>query len=230
MTIQSELRQPCVWCGNNCDTCATVENEAADLIDTLTAENSRLRELNEQVAHDLRDQAQAVGIAKALVERQQEEIARLQSNVKILAKALESASERLAAKCEHPGAETCAKLWNADASREQLASIDPALCEEFPWGCDTLEHVASALVAERAERRRLQAIVDRLPTTPDGAPIVPGMVLYDGCGHRFTNPDVCTGFDTRNGRLALLHFSRGFDTLVHTYYATREAVEKARNR
>lgn len=55
--------------------------------------------------------------------------------------------------------------WEADHQRECLISVDPALAEEFPWGCDAIEHVAVALLAARAKAKpspALAAIVEVL--------------------------------------------------------------------
>lgn len=63
---------------------------------------------------------------------------------------LQEARRRLAVKCQHPNVEQCAKLWHEDANQRQLKAVDPALADEFPFGCDIVEHLAEALVAARA--------------------------------------------------------------------------------
>lgn len=63
--------------------------------------------------------------------------------------------QRLAVKCEHPNVETCAKLWQEDTNQRQLADVSPELAAEFPWGCDTVEHLATALLAARSQCQRL---------------------------------------------------------------------------
>lgn len=74
--------------------------------------------------------------------------------VKNLNQMVETQRQRLAVKCEHPNVESCVKLWQADTDQRQLASVSPELAEEFPWGCDTVEHLAAALVASRNRCRR----------------------------------------------------------------------------
>ena len=75
---------------------------------------------------------------------------------------LQDALARLSVKCEHPEAAKCAKLWAADHDRAQLEAVDPALAEEFPFGCDTVEHLAVALLAAREQRDELAANLDAL--------------------------------------------------------------------
>lgn len=48
---------------------------------------------------------------------------------------------------------------------------DGDMCGDTGYWCMALMHV-------RAERDRLQAIVDLMPKTADGVPVVPGMMLY----------------------------------------------------
>ena len=62
---------------------------------------------------------------------------------------IERLKSRLAVKCAVPGVAQCERLWAADGARIQLESVDPALAEEFPFGCDTVEHLARALLAAR---------------------------------------------------------------------------------
>ena len=66
----------------------------------------------------------------------------------------DAALARLAVKCEHPEASRCAKLWAADNERRHLEAVDPKLADEFPFGCDTVEHLAVALLAARAGKAR----------------------------------------------------------------------------
>jgi hypothetical protein len=124
---------------------------------------------------------------------------------------------RLAVKCAQPGGTECANLWQADTNERQLKSVSPELADEFPWGCDTVEHLAEALVASRK-------IVSRLPKTADGVPITPGMTLWDKIGGHKWN---VTGFNTRDGKLCCLYEAGGFDAICSGYYSTREAAEAA---
>ena len=45
-----------------------------------------------------------------------------------------------------------AATWEGDHQRDALLAISPALAEEFPFGCDAIDHVAHALVAARRQR------------------------------------------------------------------------------
>ena len=64
-----------------------------------------------------------------------------------------------APRCAQPGVAKCAREWEADKQRRALEAV--GLAEEFPFGCDSIEHVAEALIACRAERDRLRAVVIR---------------------------------------------------------------------
>lgn len=66
------------------------------------------------------------------------------------------AEERLDVKCQHPNVEQCASLWQADTNRRQLEDVSPELAEEFPWGCDTVIGLATALVASRKRVKLLR--------------------------------------------------------------------------
>lgn len=77
---------------------------------------------------------------------------------KSLNKTVEEQRWRLAVKCEHPNVESCAKLWQEDANQRQLAAVFPELVEEFSFGCDTVEHLATALVAARTRCKTLEAL------------------------------------------------------------------------
>ena len=63
---------------------------------------------------------------------------------------------RLAVKCQSPTPTMCERLWAADRDRAQLEHVDPALADEFPFGCDTVEHLALALIAARQQRDAAQ--------------------------------------------------------------------------
>lgn len=74
-----------------------------------------------------------------------------------LAKDVERLNQRLAVKCAQPSGTECAKLWQADMNERQLKFVSPELADEFPWGCDTVEHLATALVASRLRVKLLLA-------------------------------------------------------------------------
>ena len=76
-----------------------------------------------------------------------------------------------------------------------------------------------------AEIERLRAIVDRLPTTADGVPVVPGMRLWTSYN---SGRDV-SGFEVNSdGNLTCLHFrDGGFDRCVWAHYSSREAADAA---
>lgn len=80
--------------------------------------------------------------------------------------ALERIAQLESTKCASPGAASCAREWEADHQRVALERVDRALgsklAEEFPFGCDTIEYVATTLVAVRHERARLRAALSRL--------------------------------------------------------------------
>lgn len=58
--------------------------------------------------------------------------------------------------------------WEADHQRGVLLSIDPKLAEEFPCGCDTIEHVAQALHAARSALSKAEAENAALRAALDG--------------------------------------------------------------
>lgn len=64
------------------------------------------------------------------------------------------------ARCLSPNAAQCAREWERDHQREALAEL--GLADEFPFGCDAIEHVAQALVGQRAETARLRERVAAL--------------------------------------------------------------------
>lgn len=53
-----------------------------------------------------------------------------------------------------------AAKWEADHQREALLRV--GLAEEFPWGCDAIEHVAESLVGSRKKVAALKAERDAL--------------------------------------------------------------------
>lgn len=63
-------------------------------------------------------------------------------------------------KCSHPNVAQCAREWSADTNRRQLESVDPTLADEFPFDCDTVQHLAEALVVARAEVGRMRPVVE----------------------------------------------------------------------
>lgn len=86
--------------------------------------------------------------------------------------ALEAAQHRIEAlelaletRCAQPGVAKCAREWEADKQRAALEAV--GLAEEFPFGCDAIEHVAEALVACRADRLALSQRVDELDNERD---------------------------------------------------------------
>ena len=68
-----------------------------------------------------------------------------------------------------------AASWEADHQRRHLEAL--GLADEFPFGCDAIQHVAEALIALRA---RLAALEAALPKTADPEPvsITPGMKAW----------------------------------------------------
>jgi hypothetical protein len=86
---------------------------------------------------------------------------------------------------------------------------------------------AAALIGLLQEEiERLLAIVDTLPKTADGVPIVRGMTLFRVINDAISEvgPVLCAYRNT-------LLFERGFESAVNwdTYYATREAAEAGRD-
>ena len=69
---------------------------------------------------------------------------------------IERLRARLAVKCAVPEVRQCERLWAADGAQMQLKSVSPELAAEFPWGCDTVQHLGVALLAARAEIERLK--------------------------------------------------------------------------
>ena len=62
--------------------------------------------------------------------------------------------------CLQPDVKKCAKQWDADHQRRALEDL--GLVEEFSFGCDTIWHVAEALVASRRTVHSLQERVRHL--------------------------------------------------------------------
>jgi len=76
--------------------------------------------------------------------------------------------------------------------------------------------LSSLLKQAAAEIERLQAIVDELPKTADGVPVVPGMAVY----RRDIGQAHVSVFS-----MGEVHFSGGPTTHVDSCYSTREAAE-----
>ena len=102
------------------------------------------------------------------------------------------------------------------------------------WLCESqgdpttagLRHAVMLLLGHaEAEIERLRAIVDRLPTTADGVPVMPGMRLWTSYN---SGRDV-SGFEVNSdGNLTCLHFrDGGFDRCVWAHYSSREAADAA---
>ena len=73
--------------------------------------------------------------------------------------------------------------------------------------------IADAVDAVIGEIERLQIIVDKLPTTADGVPIVPGQRVYFRCG-------TCDGAVE-----SMIPINSVSDHMSKTFYSTREAAE-----
>ena len=54
--------------------------------------------------------------------------------------------------------DTNAVSWESD--HQQRILKEHGLDEEFPWGCDAIEHVAGALIAARDTKKILKAIIE----------------------------------------------------------------------
>ena len=79
------------------------------------------------------------------------------------------------------------------------------------------------------ELERLQAIVDRLPTTADGVPIAKGVIIYRAVGDHGMLEHEVTGFQfADDGSLKILMFGRGWTAFCDGWYGSREAAESAR--
>ena len=50
--------------------------------------------------------------------------------------------------------------WEADHQRAALLAV--GLADEFPWGCDAIQHVAAALIGSRARVAKVTAEADAL--------------------------------------------------------------------
>jgi len=127
--------------------------------------------------------------------------------------------------------ELCDEIERLRDELDKPASGYHAVSEDY---CQTLplvrefSHLPTLEDRVRAmadDRERLQAIVARLPTTEDGVPITPGLVVY----HRLGSEWPVTGFNTIDGRLSCLYADKGFDAICSGYYSSREAAEKARD-
>ena len=74
------------------------------------------------------------------------------------------------------------------------------------------------------EIERLQAMIDRLPTTADHVPIVPGMTIYQSDG----SPVIVSGYDWHGDWWEIELEHDGF-LPSDEVYSTREAAEKAKD-
>lgn len=99
---------------------------------------------------------------------------------------------------------------------------------EFALGADITWDTNAAVSDLRwavAEIKRLQAIVDKLPKTADGVPVVPGMVLYSSafiCG-AFRHPETVKGMCAYADPDTSGWMDGELD--VHDLYSTQEAAE-----
>jgi hypothetical protein len=143
-----------------------------------------------------------------------------------LAKEVERLNRRLAVKCEHPNAAQCAKLWQADTNQRQLKDVSPELADEFPWGCDTVEHLATALVASRLRVKLLLAELASIPSTRDGVRVVPvrGVSVW-----RTSGPEVRPQESSRfvDGLAIFRDDPRDVGMMIGDCYSTKEAAEAA---
>ncbi len=76
-------------------------------------------------------------------------------------------------KCANPNVEQCAREWQENTNRRQLAAVSKELADEFgDMDCDAMQWVAEKLVAAREEIRRLRALTTPIPLAerkpPDG--------------------------------------------------------------
>jgi hypothetical protein len=122
-----------------------------------------------------------------------------------------SLKDRIAVKCEHPNVAQCAKLWEADTFRRQLEWVSKELAAEFPFGCDTVEHLATALLEARE-------IVARIPTTADCVHVVPGI-------DRVWHPDFQGSGTPKDDRFA---YWACYNRKISECYSTKAAMEAAR--
>lgn len=92
-------------------------------------------------------------------------------------------------------------------------------CDDLQWEqfIANCHEAATQLEQRQDEIERLQAIVDRLPKTADGSPILPGQVVY----HR-----------DRRGKIRpeTMVLASPFPHLLKCCYSTREAAEAAKGK
>jgi chromosome segregation ATPase len=62
--------------------------------------------------------------------------------------------------CATPDPRKCVLLWEADHQRRAIEEAG-LTAEEFPWGCDAIEHVAASLAGARAEVAALKLRLER---------------------------------------------------------------------
>jgi len=93
----------------------------------------------------------------------------------------------------------------------------------------------SLLTAAADLIERQQRVIDALPTTADGVPVVPGMTLYEVFhwnGKAQSEPHELpriTGFSVDgDGQISSVMFTNGFSSALGWLYSTRAAAEKAR--
>jgi len=94
-------------------------------------------------------------------------------------------------------------------------NIENATKSSMDESCDALEVHCTCVPLLRVEIERLQAIVDKLPTTVDGVTIVPGMEVFFRCG-------ACDGAVE-----SMVPVNGIGNRLSGTFYNTREAAEAA---
>lgn len=147
---------------------------------------------------------------------------------------LRSARDRLAIRCQHPNVETCAREWQADTNSRQLRAVDSALADEFPFDCDMVEHLATALLAARKELRAAREVVAKCPHTADGNPIAMRDIVYALVQMNDDPPAfavVCGGFvsfeDDWGGMLQDGDGNQYWGVAFERCYSTREAAERA---
>ena len=107
---------------------------------------------------------------------------------------------------------------------DQIYSL-PALLKMLREPCE-IEKCGHCHLERQAadEIERLRAIVDRLPTTADGVPIVPGMAIYQIDG----SPAIVSGYDW-HGDWWEIELEHDRFLPADECYSTREAAEKAMN-
>ena len=112
--------------------------------------------------------------------------------------------------------------YTYDELIDLFPDADGSIANALVRRCQTHEAVIAAQEKQIAE---LQAVVEKLPKTMDGAPITPGMSVWSRAGHvRGREPMEHFGTISEDGIIGSPRDYDGFTVLISECYSTREAA------